>query len=82
MTVCDSNRRSAVLRGGVNAPGDYRFTHKKLTPALHGAIIDEAHRRTGISTLEGDGTRVATVTDPFGNMVGLIENPHFELPTP
>ncbi len=30
----------------------------------------------------GDGIRVATVTDPFGNMVGLIENPHFELPTP
>lgn len=25
----------------------------------------------------GDGIRVATVTDPFGNLVGLIENPHF-----
>jgi predicted enzyme related to lactoylglutathione lyase len=28
----------------------------------------------------GDGIKVATVTDPFGNLVGLIENPHFELP--
>jgi predicted enzyme related to lactoylglutathione lyase len=27
----------------------------------------------------GDGIRVATVTDPFGNIVGIIENPHFSL---
>ena len=25
----------------------------------------------------GDDIRVATVTDPFGNLLGLIENPHF-----
>jgi predicted enzyme related to lactoylglutathione lyase len=29
----------------------------------------------------GDGIKVATVTDPFGNDVGLLENPHFQLPT-
>ena len=28
----------------------------------------------------GEGIKVATVTDPFGNMIGLIENPHFALP--
>jgi predicted enzyme related to lactoylglutathione lyase len=28
----------------------------------------------------GDGIKVATVADPFGNLLGLIENPHFELP--
>ena len=28
----------------------------------------------------GDGIKVATVADPFGNLVGLIENPHFALP--
>lgn len=27
----------------------------------------------------GEGIKVATVTDPFGNVVGLIENPHFSL---
>ena len=27
----------------------------------------------------GDGIRVATVIDPFGNEVGVIENPHFKL---
>ena len=25
----------------------------------------------------GDGIKVATVRDPFGNVVGLIQNPHF-----
>jgi predicted enzyme related to lactoylglutathione lyase len=25
----------------------------------------------------GDGIRVATVIDPFGNIMGVIENPHF-----
>ena len=28
----------------------------------------------------GDGIKVATVADPFGNLIGLIENPHFVLP--
>ncbi len=26
----------------------------------------------------GDGIRVASVRDPFGNIVGIIENPHFK----
>jgi hypothetical protein len=28
----------------------------------------------------GEGIKVATVADPFGNLIGLIENPHFQLP--
>lgn len=27
----------------------------------------------------GGGIRVATVQDPFGNILGVIENPHFQL---
>jgi len=27
----------------------------------------------------GEGIRVATVTDPFGNTFGVIENPHFSV---
>jgi predicted enzyme related to lactoylglutathione lyase len=27
----------------------------------------------------GDGIKVATVADPFGNRIGLIENRHFDL---
>jgi predicted enzyme related to lactoylglutathione lyase len=28
----------------------------------------------------GEGIRVATVLDPFGNIFGIIENPHYKLP--
>jgi predicted enzyme related to lactoylglutathione lyase len=27
----------------------------------------------------GEGIKVAAVADPFGNVIGLIENPHFKL---
>jgi len=27
----------------------------------------------------GEGIRVATVIDPFGNLVGIIQNPHFKV---
>jgi predicted enzyme related to lactoylglutathione lyase len=27
----------------------------------------------------GEGIRVATIADPFGNLIGLIENPNFSL---
>ncbi|HEX9942208.1 MAG TPA: VOC family protein [Thermoanaerobaculia bacterium] len=30
----------------------------------------------------GGGIRVATVLDPFGNVFGIIENPHFKLEGP
>jgi len=30
----------------------------------------------------GGGIRVATVLDPFGNVLGIIENPHFRLEGP
>jgi hypothetical protein len=26
----------------------------------------------------GDGIRVGVVADPYGNAIGLIENPHFK----
>lgn len=28
----------------------------------------------------GEGIQVATVLDPFGNALGIIQNPHFKLP--
>lgn len=30
----------------------------------------------------GEGIRVASVVDPFGNVVGVIQNPHFALSGP
>jgi predicted enzyme related to lactoylglutathione lyase len=51
------------------------------------ADIEVAHRRllelgaaeqSPIEDVGGD-IRVATVLDPFGNMIGLIQNPHFKV---
>lgn len=38
-----------------------------------------AKPRTAVQEV-GEGIRVATVIDPFGNIFGIIENPHFQLP--
>src|SRR4051812_6102906 len=37
-----------------------------------------AFERTAVQEV-GEGIRVATVFDPFGNVFGIIENPHFKL---
>jgi len=37
-----------------------------------------ATERTNVQDV-GEGIRVATVLDPFGNVFGVIENPHFKL---
>lgn len=42
--------------------------------AAAGATIEEPVKDVG------GGIRVATVADPFGNLIGLIENPHFAVP--
>lgn len=49
------------------------------------AKIEEAYQRAlGLGAVEveaphevGGGIKTASVRDPFGNVVGLIENPHF-----
>lgn len=41
----------------------------ELGPSVHTEVEDV-----------GDGIRVASVVDPFGNVLGVIENPHFKLP--
>ena len=38
-----------------------------------------ATERSGVQEV-GEGIQVATVFDPFGNIFGIIENPHFKLP--
>ena len=39
-----------------------------------------ATERTNVQDV-GEGIRVATVLDPFDNVFGVIENPHFKLPS-
>ena len=43
-------------------------------------LTQGAEPREAIQDVGGD-IKVASVADPFGNVIGLIENPHFKLKT-
>lgn len=64
------------------------------TPSVEGAqvfwgvddIESEFNRLLELGAIElepimdvGEGTKVASVKDPFGNQLAIIENPHFDL---
>jgi predicted enzyme related to lactoylglutathione lyase len=51
--------------------GDIEAAHAHML--AHGASPHQAIQDAG------EGIKVAAVTDPFGNVVGLIENPHFRV---
>jgi predicted enzyme related to lactoylglutathione lyase len=44
------------------------------------ASLNEAGAKIHSAAREvGEGIKVASIEDPFGNVIGLIENPHFTL---
>ncbi len=47
--------------------------------ALARLVADGATAESAVNDV-GDGIRVATVRDEAGNVLGIIENPHFKLP--
>lgn len=49
--------------------------------AFQHALRHGAGEHEGVQDV-GGGIKVATVTDPFGNLLGIIENPHFKLEGP
>ena len=49
------------------------------TAAVQRLVSLGATERSAVQEV-GEGLRVATVLDPFGNIFGIIENPHFKLP--
>jgi predicted enzyme related to lactoylglutathione lyase len=42
-------------------------------------LLEKGAREHSPVTAVGGGIRVATLADPFGNIIGLIENPHFQV---
>jgi hypothetical protein len=47
--------------------------------AAVGRLLElEATEHSGVQDV-GDDIRVATVLDPYGNVLGVIENPHFSI---
>ena len=46
--------------------------------AEHARLIALGAKPHDAITDVGEGIRVASVIDPFGNVIGIIENPHFK----
>lgn len=71
---------------GLLPPGDEDAAD---SPTAYWGTLDieaECDRLTGLGVViaspvkdVGDGIKVATVKDPAGNLIGLIENPHFKI---
>ena len=57
---------SVVYWGTVNAAAEVARLE-----GLGAKVVEAAHD-------VGEGIKVAVVADPFGNLVGVIENPHFD----
>jgi len=72
-----STDRSSQKDNGFTVGFAYtRYLHWFLTPSLE----VRSKIATGDTVSEktfGGGIRVGLVTDPYGNALGLIENPHF-----
>lgn len=51
---------------------------KDAAAAFERLISLGAKERSAVQEV-GEGIKVATVFDPFGNIFGIIENPHFKL---
>jgi len=66
----------ANLARGANVVAYWGVDHAKESYSRLLAL--GARERTAVQDV-GEGIRVATVFDPFGNVFGIIENPHFKL---
>lgn len=66
---------SGVTKGG----SAFAYWGVKDCKAAYGRLLDlGAKPHTPVEEV-GGGVLVATVTDPWGNIFGVIENPHFKL---
>lgn len=48
--------------------------------AAHARLVELGAKSLGPVQDVGEGIRVAVLQDPFDNALGIIENPHFQLP--
>jgi predicted enzyme related to lactoylglutathione lyase len=71
--VYDRVRRGAV-RPGENVVAYWGVPDIDL--ALRHMLANGATAHEPITDV-GEGIKVAAVVDPFGNVIGLIQNPHF-----
>ena len=68
----DPNAQGSGAAGGTAFWGVANIDDSVAHFVAQGATVSAAAQEVG------EGIRVATVADPFGNAIGLIENPHFK----
>ena len=66
-----------LTSGQVGAGGSVAYWRvTAIDDSVH-HFIENGARLVASAQDVGGGIKVATVADPFGNLIGLIENPHF-----
>ena len=73
----DPNQPATAAAAGSGGVAYWRVD--EITSAVQHFVTAGATEVSPIQDV-GEGIKVATVADPFGNVIGLIENPHFKLP--
>jgi len=66
--------------GSPGAGGTAAYWGVADAAAAHARIVELGGKEHGGVRDVGEGIRVAQLEDPFGNLFGIIENPHFALP--
>ncbi len=64
---------------GAKADGAVAYWGVENAEAAYQRIIELGAQAHEALQDVGEGIKVATVKDPFGNVFGIIENPHFKL---
>ncbi|HEY0513022.1 MAG TPA: VOC family protein [Thermoanaerobaculia bacterium] len=67
---------------GTGAGGSTAYWGVADAGAVHAHLLDLGAREHTPLREVGEGIKVATVLDPFGNVFGIIENPHFRIEGP
>ena len=68
--------------GGTSETGPITFWGVTDADRALATLLDAGARLHGPVTEVGEGIRTATVLEPGGSIIGIIENPHFALPDP
>lgn len=64
--------------GTLDAPGgQVAFWHVDDVEAAHADLLARGATAREPVTERGEGFRTAVVVDPFGNLLGVMENPHY-----
>jgi predicted enzyme related to lactoylglutathione lyase len=71
------DRRYAAARATAGPGGVVTYWHVDDVRAAHQRLLDLGATSYEPVTERGEGFVTASVVDPFGNVLGIMENPHY-----